>query len=113
MNLREAKQSAPSQTVTQRTATSIPVEIRGQKFAVKTDKDPKHVAKLAQFIDGKAAEIQAAAPGVPMDRLMMLVGMMVAEELFESQTALARTRDDLKRAVDACLSTLDEAERES
>ncbi|WP_249755787.1 cell division protein ZapA [Microvenator marinus] len=112
MNQRVQRQGNVSQTVTSVAPKSVAVEIRGQKFAVKTDKEAAHVERLAKFVDSKAAEIQAAAPGVPTERLMMLVGMMIAEEYFEAKTSLDRTKAELQRGVDACLEALAAVEAE-
>ena len=113
MNLRGSRQGTVSQTLTKSAETkAVAVEIRGQKFSVKSDKDPAHVERLAKFVDQKAAEIQSVAPAVPMDRLMMLVGMTIAEDYFKAQQSLETTTAELERGVEAALSALGEAERE-
>jgi len=113
VNSRVSRQGTVSQTLTKPSdAKSVAVEIRGQKFSVKSDKDPAHVERLAKLVDQKAAEIQAVAPTVPMDRLMMLVGMTIAEDYFKAQQSLETTTAELERGVQAALSALGEAERE-
>lgn len=113
MNLRDSRKGTVSQTTTKPSqAKSVAVEIRGQKFSVKSDKDPAHVERLAKFVDQKAAEIQAVAPAVPMDRLMMLVGMTIAEDYFNAKQSFETTTAELERGVSAALNALNEAERE-
>lgn len=99
-----------SNTVT--TAGSVGVEIRGHKLSIKSDKDPAHVQELAKFIDGKAAQLQAMAPGVSLEKILMLVSMTVAEELFDARDQNRTLKEQFKLRVDAALKAVEDVERQ-
>lgn len=100
---------APTGTVT--TGGSVAIEIRGQKLSIRTDKDPAHVQELAKFVDSKAAQLQAIAPGVPLEKILMLVSMTVAEELFDVRDQNRTLKDQFKQRLDAALQAVADAER--
>lgn len=88
----------------------VNVEIRGQKLAIRSNHDPEFVRRLATYIDDKVGALQQAAPAVPLEKLLMLASMTVAEELFEARETLETAQRDLQKRVDACLEALAEAE---
>ncbi|MEZ4461790.1 MAG: cell division protein ZapA [bacterium] len=110
MSLHGSKNTARTQSSTVTTPGSVAVEIRGQKLSIRSDKDPRRVEELAAFIDTKAAQLQAMAPGVPLDKILMLVSMTVAEELFDARDQNTQLREQIKARVDAALKAVEEAE---
>ena len=89
---------------------SVNVEIRGQRLAIKSDRDPAFVEQLADYIDEKVQTLQASAPGAPFDKLMMLASLNVAAELFESREEVAELRRHLKERTQSMLRLLDQVD---
>ena len=100
--------SSTTGTTTTTGNETVTVDILGHRLSLKSDKDPKHVQDLARYINEKARNIQSAAPKVGIEKLMMLVSMMVAEELYEAKRESDTLRTALQVKVDAALAMLDE-----
>lgn len=100
------------ESATAQTTKKVPVtvEIGGTKLSIKTDRTPDSVAELAQFIDDKLMALQAAAPSVKREKLLMMVSMTVAEELFETQSELNQIKDKVQSVVGNCLAMIEEGE---
>ena len=90
----------------------IHVEIHGQRYALRTELDPKYIADVAAYLDEKmrlaAREITSTDPL----RVAVIAALNVADELFRARTTavagpsegklLARAAD-IERMVDAVL----------
>lgn len=111
MSVQGSRNTGRTQSSTVTTPASVGIEIRGQKLSIRSDKDPNHVQELANFVDGKAAQLQAMAPGVPLEKILMLVSMTVAEELFDAREQNRALREQFKQRVDAALKAVAEAEQ--
>ena len=107
-----SRNTSRTQSSTVTAPGSVGIEIRGQRLSIKTDKEPQAVQDLAKFIDEKAAQIQALAPGVALEKILMLVSMTVAEELFEVREQNRVLKDQFKAKIDAALKAVEEAERQ-
>ena len=101
--------------VTEQTSTKkvpVTVEIGGTKLSIKTDRTPDDVAKLAQFIDDKLLALQNAAPSVKREKLLIMLSMTIAEELFEKRVELDQLKTTVQTVVGNCLSIIDDGETE-
>jgi len=111
----ESKEPNPaaSQTTTRESqAGSVSVEIGGKRLALKTDREDAHIERLATYVDDKLETLRRSAPSVAHDKLLMMVSMTLAEELFEARQELERLRSSVRERVDRCLTAIDEAESE-
>ncbi len=96
-----------------RKKATVNVNIGGTRLSIKSDRDPRYVAELAEYIDSKLDALQKAAPSVTREKLMMLISLNVAEELFDAQGELRSLKDSIQVAVGNCLNILDSAEDDS
>ena len=96
---READQSGP-----------INIEIAGQRLSIRSDREAVFVQGLARYIDQKVSELRAAAPAAPMNKLLILASMTVAEELFESREELRDLRRELKDRTQTMFDLIEQAE---
>ena len=93
-------------------AQVVSVEIRGHRYPIRSELDPKYVNVLAAYVDEK---IRAAADSTPSGdsiRLAVLAALNIADELFRCQeaqkggrAALAERTEALERLVDAALAS--------
>lgn len=88
----------------------INVEIQGQRLSIRSDRDPAFVQRLARYIDHIIEDLQNSAPTVPLEKLLMLASMTVAEELFETREELEELRSDLDETTDTMFELLDQVE---
>lgn len=86
---------------------TVNVEIRGKRLAIRTDRDPSYVHQIAGYYDAKLRDLQALAPTATLDKLMMLAGLTLVEELFDAQAELAQMRHEVSARADALLELLD------
>ena len=88
----------------------IPVEIRGQRYPIRSALDPQYVARLASYIDEKMRAAAESTPTGDMLRLAVLAALNVADELFRCRDVnkardgeLAERAGELERMLDRIL----------
>lgn len=99
-----------SSTTTKTTSGSVDVRICGKKLSIRSDQDPKHVTELADYVNGKVESLRELAPSVPVEKLLMLASLTIAEELFDARGDNDALRATLKKRVDAAIALVDEVE---
>lgn len=68
------------------------------------------MAELADYVNGKVNNLKGMAPSVPVEKLLMLASLTIAEELFEARGETESLRATLKQRVDAAIALVDEVE---
>ena len=93
-------------------AQVIMVEIRGQRYPIRSTLDAQYVTGLATFVDEKIRAAGESSPSCDAVRLAVLAALNIADELFRCQEtqqarrgALAERTEALERLVDAALAT--------
>ena len=89
----------------------VSVEIRGQRYPIKSDLDAKYVNGLATYVDEKIRAASETSPSGDSLRLAVIAALNIADELFRCQDvqlarhgALAERAEALERLVDAALA---------
>jgi cell division protein ZapA len=89
----------------------VSVEIRGQRYPIRSDLDAKYVNVLASYVDDKIRAASETAPSGDSLRLAVIAALNIADELFRCQDvqkerrgALAERAQALERLVDAALA---------
>lgn len=59
----------------------VRVTIAGDEYTLRTDEPAKHVEKLAARIDRELADLAERFPGVPRERLAVLLALRLAGQL--------------------------------
>jgi cell division protein ZapA len=90
----------------------VSVEIRGQRYPIRSTLDPQYVNSLAAFVDEKMRAAAESTPSGDSVRLAVLAALNIADELFRCQDtqqarrgALMERTEALERLVDAALAT--------
>jgi cell division protein ZapA len=93
-------------------AQVVSVEIRGQRYPIRSTLDAQYVAGLASYVDEKIRAANESTPSGDTVRLAVLAALNIADELFRCQEAqqarrgaLAQRTEALERLVDAALAT--------
>jgi len=88
----------------------VPVEIRGQRYPIRSNLDPRYVAELATYVDEKMRAAAESAPTTDALRLAVLAALNIADEYFRCQQnqeantgALAERTQKLEQLVDRAL----------
>jgi cell division protein ZapA len=89
----------------------VSVEIRGQRYPIRSDLDAKYVNGLAAYVDSKIRAASESSPSGDTLRLTMIAALNIADELFRCQDvqkasrgALAERTQELERLLDAALA---------
>jgi cell division protein ZapA len=88
----------------------ISVEIRGQRYPIRSALDPQYVERLAIYVDEKMRAAADSTPTGDMLRLAVLAALNVADELFRCRDVnkartgeLAERAGELERMLDRIL----------
>jgi cell division protein ZapA len=88
----------------------IPVDIRGQRYPIRSTLDPEYVARLALYVDEKMRAAAETTPTGDNLRLAVLAALNIADELFRCRDAnrdrdgrLAERAEELERLLDQVL----------
>ena len=90
----------------------VSVEIRGQRYSIRSALDERYVSELAGFVDEKIRAAADAAGGGDSLRLAVLAALNIADELFRCRDAqqsrhgrLAERTQEIERLLDAALAS--------
>ena len=107
---KSAPQGANISTEEPRQSGPIDIEFRGHRLTIRSDRDPDFVRDLVQYLDDTFGELQSAAPSVPSNKLMVLAGMTVVEELFEARDELQQMRAQIQETTRSMVELIDQVE---
>ena len=90
----------------------IYVDIHGQRYAIRSELDPKYVSDVAAYVDQKMERVGRELATGDSVRVAVIAALNIADELFrvrqdntgEAARLLARAAD-IERIVDAALET--------
>jgi len=92
-------------------AQVVTVEIRGQRYPIRSSLDALYVSGLAAYVDDKMRAAADSTPSSDSVRLAVLAALNISDELFRCQeaqkggrAALAERTEALERLVDAALA---------
>jgi cell division protein ZapA len=88
----------------------VPVEIRAQRYPIRSSLDADYVAQLAAYVEQKIRAASEQTPTSDELRLAVVAALNIADELFRCRqatasrdTELAHRADELERLVDRVL----------
>jgi len=88
----------------------VAVEIRGQRYPIRSTLDARYVAELASYVDEKMRAAAEATPTTDTLRLAVLAALNIADEYFRCQEnqqvgkgALAERAEQIEQLVDQAL----------
>ena len=89
----------------------VSVEIRGQRYPIRTTLDVRYVKELAGYVDEKMSAAADSAPSGDSLRLAVLAALNLADELFRCRDAqqtglgrLAERTQEIERLLDMALA---------
>ncbi len=62
---------------------SLKVNIYGTEYSLVIDSDINRIQEIANYVDAKMKEIQAARPSRPVHQIAILAALNITEELFK------------------------------
>ncbi len=85
---------------------STEVELLGELYTIKSEKDPERVKEIAAFLDSKMREIRSVAPTATLLKVIILTAFYITEELFESKKELTETINTMEEKTANILKML-------
>lgn len=87
------------------------VDIQGQRYAIRSELDPKYVNDLAAYVDQRMERVGRELASTDGVRLAVLAALNIADELFRARvdsggvaSQLLSRAADIERLVDAALA---------
>jgi cell division protein ZapA len=88
----------------------VPVQIRGQRYPIRSNLDPRYIAELASYVDEKMRAAAESSPTTDALRLAVLAALNIADEYFRCQEnhqlgrgTLAERTNRIEELVDQAL----------
>lgn len=88
----------------------VHIDIQGQRYAIRSELDPKYVNDIAAFVDQKMERVGRELSTADSARLAVMAALNIADELFRARqdtggaaTRLLARAADIERLVDAAL----------
>lgn len=72
------------------------MQIQGRTLSIRSDHDPEYVRQMAEYVDSKIGDLEDSAPGAPTNKLLMMVSLTMAEELFEARGEIEDLRGEIR-----------------
>ena len=92
------------------------VDIQGQRYAIRSELDPKYVNDLAAYVDQRMERVGRELASTDGVRLAVLAALNIADELFRARmdssgvaSELLSRAADIERLVDAALAAASDA----
>ena len=87
---------------------TVKVELLGQSFAIKSEKNEAHLQKVAGYVNRKFEELRRQTRTTSSHDLALLVALNLADELFDERTEAAKEKDQIRQRAKRALSTIDD-----
>ena len=95
-----------------RPITETTVTIRGVAYQLRGDADPRHIGRLAAYVDDKMKVLEEATRTQSPAKLAILASLTLADELFQERDARETVKERIKDRAGRLGALLDEALRD-
>jgi cell division protein ZapA (FtsZ GTPase activity inhibitor) len=85
----------------------VEVEILGQKYAIRSEADPKYVKDLAAYVEKRVKGVEGQIRGQDPVKALALAALYIADELFRAREDLTKYEGDLPKRIGAMVDLLD------
>jgi len=94
----------------------VHVDIRGQRYAIRSTLDPKYVADLAAFVDQRMEMAGRELATIDSVRIAVVTALNIADDLFRARQDSAEGRAqsralEIERLIDATLADNKESQK--
>lgn len=82
------------------------VSLLGREFRIKSDDDGAHLQQAASYVNDTIAEIQGDKRHVPVQNVLLLASLTMADELMRERARLDAIKEKIRDQSKALLSRL-------
>lgn len=86
---------------------TIEVTIMGQKFLVRSESDENYVARVADFVNEKVAEIAKKTQSIPSLNVAILAAMNIADEYLRMRDKKDLTFQTVEKKIRGLIELID------
>ncbi len=97
----------------------VQIEILGRRYALQSDRDPRHVRAVASYVDGQLRDMVGGRASAVQRDHAILAALNIASELFLLRENSAELAGSVERRLQSIVALIDQsvvdsvAERES
>jgi len=84
------------------------IRVLGQEFSVLSDSGDEHVAKVVEYVNGKAEEIGNASGNVTTLNVAVLVALNIADEFFKFKKESVDIHSQLENRTEELINFIEE-----
>lgn len=88
------------------TKQSVEIQILGQRMVLRADEDPRHLERLASYVNRKVDELSAQGPVSP-NKLAVLAALNIADDYFRALDEAREFKQKVAQKSRAMLHDLD------
>lgn len=89
--------------------TSVTVRIAGEEHTIRAAAEPDYTRRCAQLVDDRIHQIRVQAGLIEGHKAAILAALSIADECFQAQEQVERTRSELSARVDRLTQELERA----
>jgi cell division protein ZapA (FtsZ GTPase activity inhibitor) len=78
---------------------SVPIEIRGKQFRIKSDEEPEALERIASYVDATMEEVEVRTGTIDSLDVAILTSLNLARELVVARERSAKLPDSRLRAL--------------
>lgn len=78
---------------------SVPVEIRGREFRIRSDEDPEALERIARYVDATMKRVEARTGAIDTLDVAMLTALNLARELVTTRERSGYVPEERLRAL--------------
>ncbi len=78
---------------------SVPVEIRGKQFRIRSDEDPEALQRIAKYVDATMEKVERRTGAIDSLDVAILTALNLARELVLARDQSGQLPDDRLRAL--------------
>lgn len=90
-----------------KTKRTVEVSIMGQKFLVRSDSDENYVERVAEFVNGKVAEITSKSKSIPSLNVIILAAMNIADDFIRSRDGRKESLTGVEKKLQGMIELID------
>jgi cell division protein ZapA (FtsZ GTPase activity inhibitor) len=83
----------------QREPAVVIVNIAGEEYTLRAQASPEYTRQCADYLDTIIRDIRKQAGGLQGERLAILAGLALADQLFQARAAGAATQTDILESI--------------
>lgn len=83
------------------------IKLLDREFRIRSGEESSHIQKVAEYVNETIADVRGEKRHVPIQNLLLLASMSMADELFKERRRLDELRERIRSQSNSLLDQLD------